>query len=596
MRKVHVTHYELLTSTNISSILQLFMMLMVCVLCVYVLSSINYHHCGASKTWYGVPGHAASAFEEVVQTSVYDADMLSEDGVGAAYDLLIGKTTMFPPKLLSQRKVPVYRAVQAPGEFVITFPRAYHAGFSHGFNCGEAVNFAMADWLQFGGAASKRYELLNRPPLLPHEELLCKEAMYLAVDNNKRRRGCADNNNCVPKKLASEQQRAVKVAFVRLMRFQHQVRWLLKKWGSRTIFTSPGFDTSVSCGLCKHMCYVAFVSCRCNTEEDWICLNHAQENRKCTCGVLRAVVVREGLLEMEAAAHAFEREDDGSILEEALKDPSIQDGTCMSEDGLEEHMLDCDDYNGYKPYGDHHLPVERVESPSTNSPSHVLCADDADKGTNVANKCVPTKLKRPVKIEDNDSVCGTTINGMTHTNAGTVLPQVHSEDAAGEPSVTDDAKEMIVRMQSLETAQSQAMAAAVSILGEPSSNTAAYRLSSGKQHISRVMMPGQKRKRSGLVTRTMPAVDKMQTTTTTTQSKDSPSKVLSNSSICTSSPCTSSEVEDDYSLHMKRQRMASLGKIRFEGGKKVVAQSKPQEMMTAHVTVSLSYPPYFGCL
>jgi hypothetical protein len=145
-----------------------------------------------------------------------------------------------------------------------------------GFNCGEAVNFAMADWLQFGGAASKRYELLNRPPLLPHEELLCKEAMYLAVDNNKRRRGCADNNNCVPKKLASEQQRAVKVAFVRLMRFQHQVRWLLKKWGSRTIFTSPGFDTSVSCGLCKHMCYVAFVSCRCNTEEDWICLNHGE--------------------------------------------------------------------------------------------------------------------------------------------------------------------------------------------------------------------------------------------------------------------------------------------------------------------------------
>ncbi len=94
--------------------------------------SINYHHCGASKTWYGVPGHAAPAFEEVVQAAVYDAEMLSENGVGAAYDLLIGKTTMFPPNLLSKSKVPVYRAVQAPGEFVITFPRAYHAGFSHG--------------------------------------------------------------------------------------------------------------------------------------------------------------------------------------------------------------------------------------------------------------------------------------------------------------------------------------------------------------------------------------------------------------------------------------------------------------------------------
>jgi hypothetical protein len=94
--------------------------------------SINYHHCGASKTWYGVPGHAATAFEKVVQEAVYDAEMLVENGVGAAYDLLIGKTTMFPPNLLTKRNVPVYRAVQAPGEFVITFPRAYHAGFSHG--------------------------------------------------------------------------------------------------------------------------------------------------------------------------------------------------------------------------------------------------------------------------------------------------------------------------------------------------------------------------------------------------------------------------------------------------------------------------------
>ena len=28
--------------------------------------------------------------------------------------------------------VPIYTLRQEPGEFVVTFPRAYHAGFSHG--------------------------------------------------------------------------------------------------------------------------------------------------------------------------------------------------------------------------------------------------------------------------------------------------------------------------------------------------------------------------------------------------------------------------------------------------------------------------------
>lgn len=46
--------------------------------------------------------------------------------------MLLGKTTLFPPNILSEHGVPVYKAVQKPGEFVVTFPRAYHAGFSHG--------------------------------------------------------------------------------------------------------------------------------------------------------------------------------------------------------------------------------------------------------------------------------------------------------------------------------------------------------------------------------------------------------------------------------------------------------------------------------
>jgi hypothetical protein len=40
-----------------------------------------------------------------------------------------------------------------PGNFVVTWPRAYHAGFSHGYNVGEAVNFGLADWVPMGRAA-----------------------------------------------------------------------------------------------------------------------------------------------------------------------------------------------------------------------------------------------------------------------------------------------------------------------------------------------------------------------------------------------------------------------------------------------------------
>lgn len=94
--------------------------------------SINYHHCGAFKTWYGIPGHAALDFERVARERVYNQDILSSDSEDGAFDVLLGKTTLFPPNILLENDVPVYKAVQRPGEFIVTFPRAYHAGFSHG--------------------------------------------------------------------------------------------------------------------------------------------------------------------------------------------------------------------------------------------------------------------------------------------------------------------------------------------------------------------------------------------------------------------------------------------------------------------------------
>eukprot|EP00122_Pirum_gemmata_P008971 Pgem_evm1s8288 len=37
------------------------------------------------------------------------------------------KETLIDPKILINKKVPFYKTTQEPGQFVITFPRAFHA-------------------------------------------------------------------------------------------------------------------------------------------------------------------------------------------------------------------------------------------------------------------------------------------------------------------------------------------------------------------------------------------------------------------------------------------------------------------------------------
>lgn len=38
-------------------------------------------------------------------------------------------------------------------QFMITLPQAYHAGFNHGYNCAESVNFATVEWFDYGRKA-----------------------------------------------------------------------------------------------------------------------------------------------------------------------------------------------------------------------------------------------------------------------------------------------------------------------------------------------------------------------------------------------------------------------------------------------------------
>lgn len=49
----------------------------------------------------------------------------------------------------------VFQITQEAGEFMITFPYGYHAGFNHGFNCAESTNFATLRWIDYGKMATQ---------------------------------------------------------------------------------------------------------------------------------------------------------------------------------------------------------------------------------------------------------------------------------------------------------------------------------------------------------------------------------------------------------------------------------------------------------
>ena len=68
--------------------------------------------------------------------------------------------------------VPVHRIDQRAGEFIITFPRAYHAGFNQGYNLAEAVNFAPPDWLEMGRKCVEHYSFMRRYCVFCHDELV----------------------------------------------------------------------------------------------------------------------------------------------------------------------------------------------------------------------------------------------------------------------------------------------------------------------------------------------------------------------------------------------------------------------------------------
>ncbi|PIA14841.1 JmjC-domain-containing protein, partial [Coemansia reversa NRRL 1564] len=104
------------------------------------LYSINYIHFGEPKAWYSIPIESRGRFEMSMQ-NVFANDYKS------CSQFLRHKSFLLSPRFLTSQGIPFNRVVQRAGEIMLTFPLGYHAGFNHGFNCAESVNFAIDRWL-----------------------------------------------------------------------------------------------------------------------------------------------------------------------------------------------------------------------------------------------------------------------------------------------------------------------------------------------------------------------------------------------------------------------------------------------------------------
>uniref|UniRef100_A0A670IEZ7 [histone H3]-trimethyl-L-lysine(4) demethylase n=1 Tax=Podarcis muralis TaxID=64176 RepID=A0A670IEZ7_PODMU len=219
--------------------------------------SINYLHWGEPKTWYGAPGYAAEQLEDVMKK-------LAPELFESQPDLLHQLVTIMNPNTLMSHGVPIYRTNQCAGEFVITFPRAYHSGFNQGFNFAEAVNFCTVDWLPLGRQCVEHYRLLNRYCVFSHDEMICRmaakaETLDVVVAST------------VEKDMAImiEDEKALREAVCKLG---------VTDLERVNLEILP--DDERQCIKCKTTCYMSAVYCSCNPDL-LACLYHVED--LCTC-------------------------------------------------------------------------------------------------------------------------------------------------------------------------------------------------------------------------------------------------------------------------------------------------------------------------
>ncbi|EME27939.1 Lysine-specific demethylase 5B [Galdieria sulphuraria] len=217
--------------------------------------SLNYMHEGEGKIWYGCSGGTNAALFEA-SLSLCIPELFDTNP-----DLLYNMVTTVNPLRLFEKGTTVCRTIQYAGEFIVTMPQAYHAGFSLGYTCAEAVNFACTDWLPFAWAAHSRYIKFSRAPAFTLEEL------FIGVINSP---------DFLTKTCSSEAKYLLKY-IQKIVNFELSQRNKCFALCPRIVCENK-LQSLGECSLCKHGCFFSSLIVLGNEDEVvTFCLHHVKE-------------------------------------------------------------------------------------------------------------------------------------------------------------------------------------------------------------------------------------------------------------------------------------------------------------------------------
>uniref|UniRef100_A0A5B7AGW7 Putative lysine-specific demethylase JMJ18 isoform X1 n=1 Tax=Davidia involucrata TaxID=16924 RepID=A0A5B7AGW7_DAVIN len=262
------------------------------------LYSLNYLHWGEPKVWYGVPGSHASALENAMRKHL--PDLFDEQP-----DLLHELVTQLSPSVLKSEGVPVSRVIQHSGEFVLTFPRAYHSGFNCGFNCAEAVNVAPIDWLEHGQSAIEFYSEQRRKTSLSHDKLLlgsAREAIRALWELSVLKK--ENLGNLSWKSVCGNDGILTKAVKTRVRIEQERIEHLPTHLHFQKMERDFDLKSERECFSCFYDLHLSAAYCKCSLDR-FACLKHA--NLLCSCELdKRFVLLRYTMDELNTLVEALE--------------------------------------------------------------------------------------------------------------------------------------------------------------------------------------------------------------------------------------------------------------------------------------------------